>query len=245
MCRRRRARASTCTTIPRTSTRSSRGSSARRPCSAARCRDLPRPGRRVTLSGSPASSHVMSHTRLAAALALAALLPAASAPAQGHPTVAQFLSPASPLTLASAKKADRIAWMAYERGMRNVYTAAAPGFAPVRLTSWLRDDGIDLTDVDVSDDGSVIVFVRGSAPNRDGWVANPNHDPNGPDRAIWAVRSAGGGAWRVAEGASPELSPDGRSVLYVKDGQIYRARVQRDAVRDSMQTGLKPFIEEW
>ncbi|HMC54828.1 MAG TPA: prolyl oligopeptidase family serine peptidase [Gemmatimonadaceae bacterium] len=187
----------------------------------------------------------MSSRRAVTALAFAALLPLTPAAAQGRPTVAQFLGPASPLSLASAKHADRIAWMAYERGMRNVYTAAAPGFTPVRLTSWLRDDGIDLSDVGVSDDGSVIVFVRGSAPNREGWVANPNHDPNGPDRAIWAVRAAGGSAWRVAEGASPELSPDGRSVLYVKDGQIYRARVQRDAVRDSMQTGLKPFIEEW
>jgi dipeptidyl aminopeptidase/acylaminoacyl peptidase len=186
----------------------------------------------------------MSKSRAFAALTFAALLPSAGS-AQARPTVAQFLSPSSPLTLASAKRADRIAWMAYERGMRNVYTAAAPSFTPVRLTNWMEDNGIDLTDVDVSDDGSVIVFVRGSAPNREGWVANPNHDPDGPERAIWAVRASGGGAWRVAEGAAPELSPDGRSVLYVKDGQIYRARVQREALRDSVQLGLKPFIEEW
>jgi dipeptidyl aminopeptidase/acylaminoacyl peptidase len=186
----------------------------------------------------------MSTSRVFSALAFAALLPATLV-AQTRPTVAQFLSPSSPLSLVSAKNVDRIAWMTYERGMRNVYTAAAPTFTPVRLTNWTRDDGIDLTDVDVSDDGSMIVFVRGSAPNREGWVANPNHDPDGPDRAIWAVRSAGGGPWRVAAGASPELSPDGRAVLYVKDGQIYRARVQRDAPRDSMQTGTKPYIEEW
>ena len=61
--------------------------------------------------------------------------------AQSRPTVAQFLSPSSPLSLASAKKTDRLAWPAYERGMRNVYTAAAPAFTPVRLTSWLKDDG--------------------------------------------------------------------------------------------------------
>src|SRR2546423_2981086 len=144
-------------------------------------------------------------SRFIAAVAL--LAPPALAQSGSSPTVAQFLSPSSPLDLASARKTDRIAWMAYERGMRNVYTAAAPSFKAVRLTNWQNDDGIDVSDVSVSDDGSIVVFVRGSAPNREGWVANPNHDPAGPDRAIWAARTAGGAPWRVAEGGSPELAP--------------------------------------
>src|SRR5580765_5335445 len=48
-------------------------------------------------------------------------------------TIDQFLSPASPLELGAAKKADRIAYVVYERGMRNVYTGAAPDFKPVRI----------------------------------------------------------------------------------------------------------------
>ena len=58
-------------------------------------------------------------------------------------TVEQFISPASPLEVVAARKADRIAWPVYERGMRNVYTAAAPSFTPVRLTRFLEDNGID------------------------------------------------------------------------------------------------------
>ena len=165
--------------------------------------------------------------------------------AQSRPTIAQFLSPASPLELTSARRADRVAWMAYDQGLRNVYTAAAPDFKPLRLTQFLKDDGTDLTTVRLSDDGSVAVFVRGSAPNRVGWIANPSHDPDGQERAIWAVRTSGGAPWRLAEGAAPELSPDGRTVLYVRDGQIYRARVTPGAVPDSMDKGLKPFIKEW
>ena len=185
--------------------------------------------------------------RRSPSLAFAVLLVAVASvlPAQSSPTIAQFMSPASPLTLVSARKADRIAWMVYDRGMRNVYTAAAPEFKAVRLTNFLQDDGTDLTDVTISDDGAIIVFVRGSAPNRFGWVANPSHDPDGAERAIWAVRAAGGPAWRVAEGASPELSPDGRFVLYVKDGQIYRARVVRTGPVTAMDTGGVPYIREW
>src|SRR5574341_2362008 len=111
-----------------------------------------------------------------------ALLNASRAHAQAKPTVEQFMSPSSPLELVSAKKADRVAWMAYEKGTRNVYTAGAPNFTPVRLTRFLEDDGIDLTDVELSDDGSLVIFVRGSAPNRVGWIANPPHDPAGGER---------------------------------------------------------------
>jgi len=170
---------------------------------------------------------------------------AARAVAQGRPTIEQFLSPPSPLEMTAARKADRIAWMTYDRGMRNVYTAAAPAFRPVRLTRFLDDDGRDLTDVNLSDDGSIAVFVRGSAPNRQGWVANPSHDPSGAEREIWAVRTSGGTPWRVAEGAGPALSPDGRYVVYVKDNQIYRARVIATATPDSMDRGQKPFIKAW
>jgi dipeptidyl aminopeptidase/acylaminoacyl peptidase len=165
--------------------------------------------------------------------------------AQKAPSIAQFMSPASPLTLISARKADRIAWMTYDRGMRNVYTAAAPDFKAVRVTNFLDDDGTDLSDVEISDDGSMIVFVRGSAPNRFGWVANPSHSADGAERAIWAVRATGGPAWRVAEGAAPELSPDGRFVLFVKDGQIYRGRVARSGPVSAMDTGGVPYIREW
>ena len=166
--------------------------------------------------------------------------------AQSKPTIEQFMSPASPLDLVAAKKADRLAWMAYDRGMRNVYTAAAPDFRAVRLTRFLEDNGVDVSDVTISDDGGVIVFVRGSAPNREGWVANPSHDPNGPAREIWAVRTTPGStAFRIAEGAAPELSPDGRFVLYVKEDQIYRARVSQAPQVTDMDKGEKPFITAW
>ena len=78
--------------------------------------------------------------RIAGAMLIAACTPAFLA-AQSRPTIEQFLSPASPLEVRAAKRSDRIAWVTYERGMRNVYTAAAPEFKPVRLTRFLDDDG--------------------------------------------------------------------------------------------------------
>ncbi|HEX8945533.1 MAG TPA: hypothetical protein VF785_20505, partial [Gemmatimonadaceae bacterium] len=172
-------------------------------------------------------------------------------------SIDQFLSPASPLEVSAAKKADRIAWVTYERGMRNIYTAAAPDFKAVRLTKFLADDGIDVSSVRLSDDGSVAIFVRGSGQNRAGWVANPTHDPNGAERAVWSARTDGSGAWRLAVltgnelpgfggrgGSGPELSPDGKHVVFARDGQLYHARVAR-GVTAPMDTGGIPFIREW
>ena len=164
-------------------------------------------------------------TAMAAGLSLTAH-PAAAPQTTPKPTIEQFLGAASPTEVVAAAKADRIAWVSYEKGRRNVFTAAAPAFAPVKLTNYPNDDGVDLTDVTISADGSTVAFVRGSAPNREGWNANPSSDPDGGDQAIWAAHVASPGvSWRVTAGTNPILSPDGRYVLQTREGQIYRVRV--------------------
>src|SRR5262245_36446005 len=194
-----------------------------------------------------------------AAIVTFALLPPATtaqkqaAPAHAHtaaakavPAYQQFLSPASPLEVVAARKVDRIAWTSFEEGKRNAYTAAAPSFTPVRLTNFMTDNGIDLSGIRISDDGSTVVFVRGTTPNRDGWVANPTADPDGPERSVWAARTAGGPAWKVVVDASnPELAPDGNAILFVKDGQIYRARVSPVKATSPVDRAEKAFITQW
>ena len=163
--------------------------------------------------------------------------------AQRPPTIAQFLSPPYPSALVAAKKADRLAWVVLDAGKRNVYTAAGPEFRPVRLTSFLDDNGVDVSDPAISDDGSVIIFVRGHTLNREGWAANPTSHPDGPERAVWAVRPAGGPAWKLGEVTTPVLSPDGRFVAFAKDGQIYCYAVSRTPSATPIETGEKPLIK--
>jgi dipeptidyl-peptidase-4 len=190
------------------------------------------------------SEDPMLPTRLFRAIVLIAI--AAPAFAQrSTPTIKQWLAPGYPQFMVSAKKADAIAWQVYEEGKRNVYWASAPTFRPKRLTSFLSDDGVELTNVTISDDGNVVAFIRGLNPNSQGWVANPTADPDGAERAIWAVRATGGPAWRVAEGSNPILSPDGRWVLFLNGGQIYRAAVTQTAATSKMDKGLEPFIQAW
>src|SRR6188768_3057618 len=100
----------------------------------------------------------------AAALGVITLLSVAPAlTAQQAPAPADWLSPAYPYEIQSARKAERIAFLAYDEGKRNVFTAVAPAFTPVRVTSFMKDDGTDLTDLEISADGSTVTFVRGHA----------------------------------------------------------------------------------
>ena len=199
----------------------------------------------------------MSRSALARLIVIGLVFAAVPLPASGQATrpirqpaatVADYISPAYPVAMAAARKADRIAWIAYEEGKRNVYFAAAPAWTPVRLTAFLKDDGVDLTDLRISDDGGVVMFVRGHALNRDNWVANPSSNPAGADRSVWVVRTRGGAAPRrlaAIERGTPELAPDGSAVLYVKNNQIYRARVVSPAAATAADRGEKPYFTVW
>jgi dipeptidyl-peptidase 4 len=178
------------------------------------------------------------------ALILFALPCAAPVAGQGF-SFEDLLSPPFPSEMVSARTADRIAWISVEMGRRNVFTAEAPDFRPVQLTFWTDDDGRDMSGIRISDDGETVVFVRGHAPNRQGWVANPNHDPRGGEQAIWAVSTRGGEAWRVVQGSNPALSPDGRWVLFVKEGQIYRAPVNVGTALTERIDDLPPLFRAW
>ena len=156
-------------------------------------------------------------------------------------SIADVLSPAFPYELISARSADRIAWIEYERGMRNVFVASAPRFEPRRLTSFTADDGVDLTGLQISRDGNVVTFIRGHTANSSGWVANPASDPAGGERVVWAMRTSGGAPWRVVEAASYRLSPDGRWVLFVRNGQVYRAPVDPEEP-EAQPESARPFF---
>ena len=56
------------------------------------------------------------------------------------------LSPPYPWNLVSAKSADRIAWVFYHKGERNVWTAASPDFKPRNLTGFGKDEVFEIPD---------------------------------------------------------------------------------------------------
>jgi dipeptidyl aminopeptidase/acylaminoacyl peptidase len=182
---------------------------------------------------------------LAVAVALAGPTAVAAA-ARAAATAAPFeledvLSAPYPTALVAARAADRIAWVMDERGVRNLWTAAAPGFEPRQLTRYDADDGQALGSVELCDDGSVVVWVRGGPPNSAGEIPNPASDPAGVERAIWAVRADGAGEpWKVAAGAGPALAPGGDRLVFAKGSDVFIVPVRPPAPGDQGTAGGRP-----
>lgn len=159
-----------------------------------------------------------------AALACTAVL---TAPAFAY-DVSDLLGVPYPTELTAAEGAERIAWIANERGARNVWTAAAPLFTPQALTHWTVDDGQELSSLRMSRDGSTAVWVRGGHPDDAGFSQNPRSLPGGVEQEIW-VATAGSEPRKLATGNSPVLSADGRVVLTIQGRSVHCQAVASEA----------------
>jgi len=122
--------------------------------------------------------------------------------------------------LISAGDSERIAWVVYEAGVRNIWTAAAPSFEPHRLTAFEADDGQRVGGLAFTSDGSLLYFERGNAEG-----ANPGSDPSHPVQTIHVINLASGDSWEVAKGGGVVLAPDDRHFLYQLDGKPMLAEV--------------------
>ena len=176
-------------------------------------------------------------TRLLATLPLAlGVFPAFAAaqrpqPSQGF-TIEQVRSYPFPNELTAATTGSRIAWAFNERGVRNIYVAEGPSFAPRRLTPYTDDDGQELTSVSLSPDGRWVVYVRGGDHGSnfdDALPVNPTFSPTPTKVQIWSVPFSGGEPRVVGEGEGPVVSPKSTELAFVRGGQIWRGPIDGSA----------------
>jgi dipeptidyl aminopeptidase/acylaminoacyl peptidase len=140
-------------------------------------------------------------------------------------TLEQVLSAPFPSELIAAPGGGKVAWLLNERGARNVWTASAPDFKGVRLTSYTKDDGLDVGQLCWTPDGKAVVYVRGGDLEFLGRPdPNPTGDPAGTDQAIW-IAVPGEAPRRIGAGHSPAVSPKGDRLVYLLGGQIWLAQV--------------------
>jgi len=124
--------------------------------------------------------------------------------------------------LTAAKKVNRVAWTLNQEGKRNVWVADGPAFQARRLTSYLEDDGQELSELSLSDDGSMLVCVRGGGKNAAGQYPNPTSNPAGVEQAVWSVAFAGGEPKKIDAGHRPKISSKG-VLAYLRDAQLWIA----------------------
>ena len=158
---------------------------------------------------------------------LALTLASSTLLAQGGFTIQQVKSYPFPNELTAAAHGGRIAYALNEQGKRNIWVADAPDYKARRLTSYMLDDGQELTNVSLSSDGKYVIYVRGGdhGSNWAGASPNPLSMPNAPKVELWTVPFDGGTPTRIAEGDDPVISPSGDVVAFIKDRAIWAARI--------------------
>jgi dipeptidyl aminopeptidase/acylaminoacyl peptidase len=159
----------------------------------------------------------LRHTVIVAALIAAVVVVNHAQPAV---TLEALLAAPFPSEIAAAPVGGRVAWVQNAKGSRNVWIAASPDFAGKQLTTFVGDDGQDITSLTWSPDGKALLFVRGGGPNRQGEIPNPALTPDAAEQAIWALDIASGAARKLMTGSSPAISVNG-DVAYLTRGQVW------------------------
>jgi dipeptidyl aminopeptidase/acylaminoacyl peptidase len=149
--------------------------------------------------------------------------------ADAAPSLAEMLGYPFQSGLAAAPGGEAIAWVQDVRGVRNVWLARAPDFAPRQVTRSQGDDGQELTQLTFSPDGARLFWVRGGDhdanwPAEGGFAPDPASDPETPAVTIWSTAVGGGAPAKVAEGDAPAISARG-VVAFVKDRQVWTTSV--------------------
>ncbi len=181
-----------------------------------------------------ASSLFTARSWQLATLAVALLAPPGTTGAQAPRafTLDQVKGYPYPTEFSAARTGERLAWAFNERGQRNVWVAEGPAFSARRLTSYVHDDGQEISSVRLSADGRWVVYMRGGdfgSNFDDALPVNPLGLPTPTRVQVWAVPFAGGTPVALGEGESPVIAPSSDHVVYVRDRQLWRVPIDGSA----------------
>jgi dipeptidyl aminopeptidase/acylaminoacyl peptidase len=148
-------------------------------------------------------------------------------------TLAQILSYPFPDALVRDKSGTAIAYATDTQGVRTLWFARAPQWTPVQLFSSGGDDGQELSNLAISNDGAHVVYVRGGDHDAN-WPLplqpGPASMPQRPEMQVWSAPSTGGVAPKLlGTGDAPAISPDGTRVAFTSDGAVMIAPVDGSA----------------
>ena len=130
---------------------------------------------------------------------------------------------------------QQISWVVNERGIRSVYTAKSPDFVPDERFRSPGDDGQVLGNFAFGPHGQNLFFVRGSAPNRQGRIANPSSLASYPETQLLMVH--------LPDGALDTLSSD-RNFVVGSDGSFILVAIGNKLFNLNLGTKQKALLVE-
>lgn len=143
-------------------------------------------------------------------------------------TIPQVMSAPFPSELVTSPHGG-VAWTADAQGRKNVWVAMPPDWHGRAITPWNDDTGEEVSSPEWLPDGRALVFVRGNGTNDQGYHANAALDPRGTKQLVMYVNADGSGLRSLAEGSSPSVSPDGKTVAFERSGAIWTVPISGDS----------------
>jgi dipeptidyl aminopeptidase/acylaminoacyl peptidase len=120
-----------------------------------------------------------------------------------------------------------LAYVARAGRMRGIYFAHM-GEPARSLIEYPDDDGQALTQLAVSQDGSLVAYVRGGEPNGKGEIPNPRSLATPPKREIWLLNTVNPGPPRlIGTGWDPQFSPDDSRIIWLTERGVANAPLIR------------------
>jgi dipeptidyl aminopeptidase/acylaminoacyl peptidase len=151
----------------------------------------------------------------------ALLLGSTALSAQAPDDLAAHLAMPIASDLAGARDVPRFAWIENAAGARNIWVGG-PDIVAHRVTNNGEDDGVELSDVTLSNDGTAIAFVRGGdSEYPDDAPPNTGNAPNTPRQELFVIPADGGTPIRIGEGHTPAFSPEGDRIAFTHKGEIW------------------------
>lgn len=123
--------------------------------------------------------------------------------------------------LVGARDAPRFAWVERAAGVRNIWIADRE--RPARqVTGYRRDDGLELSNLELSADGSSLAFVRGGDSEfPDDPIPNAGSAASPPGQQVLVVAPDGGTPLPIGAGHSPTFAPRGDRLAFTRHGEIW------------------------
>jgi dipeptidyl aminopeptidase/acylaminoacyl peptidase len=124
--------------------------------------------------------------------------------------------------LTGARRAPVFAWIEDEAGAHNVWVGG-PGIPAHARTSYTGDEGIELSEPQLSQDGRRLLFVRGGdAEFPEANAPNTGIALETPEQALFVVDVAGSQApVKIGLGHGAAFSQDGTRVAYTRKSEIW------------------------
>ena len=141
-------------------------------------------------------------------------------------TIEEVLGSSFPSGLVCSDKGNYAAWIENHNGIRNIFVS--DGKETWQITKYTEDDGQNISNLFISPDNSILLFVRGGAPNRSGEIPNPLSLPEKTNRQIWKIDIDGKNIELISDGSSPSLSNNGKILAFLKGGQAWKAELGSD-----------------